>query len=425
MLTRGKIGFIAGLSGFVLLQFMDPPGGMSELAWKTATIAFLMGLWWITEPVPNSIVALLPMILFPMMGISSVTKAAAPFADPIIYLFLGGFLLAQAMQHWNLHKRLALSIIRVVGVSPARLVLGFMIASAFLSMWVSNSATAMLMLPIAVSVLTLFEQEGMIGKHADAFALSIFLGVAFACSIGGMGTIIGTPPNAFLAGFMQRNWNIEIGFMQWMLIGVPLVVISLPVCYLLLTKVLYPVPAQPGSNAEAVINGYWSHMGPMTRQEKMVAVVFGLTALSWIFRPLLTDVIPGLSDTTIAVIAAVSLFFLPSGKTEEGDRFLLDWRYCKELPWEVLILFGGGLSLANMMADSGLSAWIGESTKFLSGIHPFLFLLLSTLCIILLTEVTSNSATAAAFVPIFSSVAFGISKHPLMLTIPIVLYPPD
>jgi sodium-dependent dicarboxylate transporter 2/3/5 len=178
---------------------------MSELAWKTATIAFLMGLWWITEPAPNSIVALLPMILLPMMGISSVTKAAAPFADPIIYLFLGGFLLAQAMQHWNLHKRLALSIIRVVGVSPARLVLGFMIASAFLSMWVSNSATAMLMLPIAVSVLTLFEQEGMIGKHADAFALSIFLGVAFACSIGGMGTIIGTPPNTFLAGFMQRN----------------------------------------------------------------------------------------------------------------------------------------------------------------------------------------------------------------------------
>jgi sodium-dependent dicarboxylate transporter 2/3/5 len=421
MTLRAKIGLIAGILGFLVLQYLPAPEGMSPEAWKTATIAFLMGLWWITEPVPNSAVALLPIVLFPMMGISTITKAAAPFADPIIYLFLGGFLLAEAMQHWNLHKRLAISIIKIVGTSPARLVLGFMAASAFLSMWVSNSATTMMMLPIAASVLALFEAEKMLGKHAGAFAISIFLGVAFAASIGGMATLIGTPPNAFLAGFMQRNWNIEIGFVQWMLIGVPLVLITLPVCYVLLAKILYPVPDCCTENAADLIQDYWKKLGPMSRQEKMVAVVFGLTALSWIFRPVLSDVIPGLSDTSIAVIAALTLFFLPSGVKEGEDRFLLDWRYCKELPWEVLILFGGGLSLANMMADSGLSAWIGESTKFLSFVHPFVFMLVSTGCIILLTEITSNSATAAAFVPIFSSVAIGIDKHPLLLTIPIVL----
>lgn len=421
MTLRSKIGLLLGIFGFLVLQWIPAPEGMSGIAWKTATVAFLMGVWWITEPVPNASVALLPIVLFPMMGISSITKAAAPFADPVIYLFLGGFLLAQAMQHWNLHKRLAISIIRIIGASPSRLVLGFMLASAFLSMWVSNSATTMMMLPIAASVLALFDAEGMLGKQSGKFAISLFLGVAYASSIGGMGTLIGTPPNAFLAGFMQRNWSMEIGFVQWMLIGVPLVVITIPICFLLLTKVLYPVKTEFPIDSEKVIHDYWVNLGPMSRQEKSVAVIFCATALAWIFRPLLSDFIPGLSDTGIAVISALLLFFIPSGVKEGEDKFLLDWRYCKELPWEVLILFGGGLSLANMMGESGLSAWIGESTRFLSFIHPFLFLTIITAAIVFLTEITSNSATAAAFVPIFSSVAFGLGLHPLALTVPLVI----
>jgi sodium-dependent dicarboxylate transporter 2/3/5 len=333
---------------------------------------------------------------------------------------MGGFLIAVAMQRWDLHRRIALTIVRYVGVQPTSIVVGFIIASAFLSMWVSNTATALMMLPIGLSVIRL-TQDAV--AEADAptpthFSLVLVLCIAYACNIGGIGTLVGTPPNAFLAGFMLETYNVEIGFAQWMIVGLPLVFVSLPITYYLLTWI-YPLEIKEIPGGRALINQQIERLGPMSDAERKVGLVFAGTALLWIVRPLLTDLIPGLSDAGVAMTAGLALFLIPTHT--ESNAHLLNWEEAEKLPWGVLILFGGGLSLADAISTTGLATWIGQGVSSYGTWPVLLIVLLSVATIVFLTEITSNTATSAAFLPILASAAIGIGQNPFLLVIPAAL----
>ncbi|MDZ7806326.1 MAG: DASS family sodium-coupled anion symporter [Gracilimonas sp.] len=333
-----------------MILWLPAPEGLSDAAWKTAAVTLLMGIWWISEAIPIAATALIPIALFPILDIVSISEATTPYANPLIFLFMGGFIIALAMERWNLHNRIALSIINVVGVKPSSIIIGFIIASAFLSLWVSNTATAIMMLPIALSILNLNTDDESEGR--TNFEIVLLLCIAYACNIGGIGTLIGTPPNALLAGFMLENYGYEISFFRWMQVGLPMVLISLPLMYLILTKMVYPIKIDVLPGGAELIAEKIRRLGKISVQEKRVAVIFVLTAMLWMFRPLLTDLLPGLSDAGIAIGASVLLFVLPAGGSEK--RGLLVWDETKKLPWGVLILFGGGLSMASAINETGI-----------------------------------------------------------------------
>lgn len=407
---------------FAAMVFLPAPEGMPQEAWRTAAVGSLMAIWWVTEAIPIPATALLPLVLFPLLGILSIDAAAAPYANPVIYLFLGGFLIAAAMQRWDLHKRIALIVILWVGTEPVRLVGGFMLATGFLSMWVSNTATAVMMLPIGLSVIhrALPPVDGVPRDPGDSnFAIALMLGIAYAASIGGLATLIGTPPNALLAGYMRESYGVQIGFGQWMLLGVPLVLVGLPLSWIILTKVAYPIKLKGIPGGAESIRLELRKLGGWTAGERRVAVVFAAAALLWIFRPLLEAWAPGLSDTGIAIGAALVLFLLPIDLSR--GRFVLEWQDARALPWDVLVLFGGGLSLAAAISATGLAEWIGGALAGLQVLPTIALILAVTLVVIFLTELTSNTATAAAFLPILGSLAIGIGENPLLLAVPAAL----
>lgn len=415
MKNKGKFpGLITGLAAFFILLWMPAPEGLSAAAWKTAAVTLLMGIWWITEAIPIAATALVPIALFPILDIVSISDATTPYANPLIFLFMGGFIIAMAMERWNLHNRIALSIIGVVGVKPSSIIIGFIIASAFLSLWVSNTATAIMMLPIALSILNLIGKEGSEG--VSNFEIVLLLSIAYACNIGGIGTLIGTPPNALLAGFMLENYGYEISFFRWMQIGIPMVLVSLPLMYVILTKLIYPIKIDVLPGGAELISEKIKSLGKISIQEARVAIIFSLTALLWMFRPLLSDLLPGLSDAGIAIGASVLLFVLPAGGSEE--RGLLIWEDTKKLPWGVLILFGGGLSMASAINKTGLATWIGSGIGSFSTWPVWIIVILVVILIVFLTEMTSNTASTAAFLPILASVAIGLGENPLLLAIP-------
>ncbi len=412
-----RAGLIGGILVFVILLFLPVPEGLSDAAWKTAAVTILMGIWWITEAIPISATALLPIVLFPVLGVFSIGDATGPYANPLIFLFMGGFVIALAMEKWNLHKRIAISIVNYVGIKPSSIIIGFIIASAFLSMWVSNTATAIMMLPIAMSILELLDKNDKSAKIN--FEIVLVLTIAYACNIGGMGTLIGTPPNALLAGFVLENYNIEISFLDWMMVGVPIMLVSLPLMYFILTKFVYPIKIKELPGGKELIQSQMEKLGNISNQEKKVAVVFVSAALLWMFRPLLSSVIPGLSDAGIAIGAAVAFFMIPANSEE--NRFLLKWSDTKRLPWGVLILFGGGLSMASAISSTGLATWIGSGIGSLNTWPIILIILIVIALIVFLTEMTSNTASTAAFLPILASVAIGLGENPFLLAIPTVL----
>ncbi|UEM23539.1 SLC13 family permease [Skermanella mucosa] len=426
---RSLLAVGAGFLLFVVMLLLPPPAGMSETAWTVAAVAILMAAWWVTEALPLAATALIPIVAFPLLGVATSREAATPYADPLIFLFLGGFVLGLGLQRWNLHRRIALTIISWVGTQPARLVGGFMLATAFLSMWVSNTATAVMMLPVALSVIALLQNDRSSDARGDAdgalaagrrnFAVSLLLAVAYGASIGGLATLIGTPPNALLAAYMARTYQVEIGFAQWMMVGVPLVLVMLALTWALLTQVVFRTPAGAIKGAMSAVGSEIASLGPMSRPEKLVGMVFVATAAAWILRPLLSDFIPGLDDTVIAMASALLLFLIPSGSDRGG--FLMDWDTARGIPWGVLLLFGGGLSLASAISDSGLAEWLGQTLGLLGSWPVILVMLVATLAVIFLTELTSNTATAAAFLPLVGSVAVGIGMDPFMLTMPVAL----
>jgi sodium-dependent dicarboxylate transporter 2/3/5 len=402
-------------------------GALPPAARATAAVACFMAFLWITEAIPLAATALLPLVLFPVCGVMPLRDAARPYAHEFVFLFLGGFLLALAMERWNLHRRIALLCLRAFGARPDRLVAGFMFSTAMLSMWISNTACTMMMLPIALGVIDRLgrDQEG---PGADHFGICMLLGIAYAASIGGVGTLIGTPPNVFLAGFLETTYGIELGFGRWMLIGLPLVVVFLPLTWLVLTRLLYPMPRLGPSEGEAFVESEYAELGPMSGAEKRVLVVFAATVLLWLTRePLqswqaLVQRLPGigqLTDAGVALTAALVLFLLPADR--RGEEAVLDWRTAEKLPWGVLLLFGGGLSLAAGFRESGLASWISQLAAHVHALPLAVIVLLIVSGIVFLTELTSNTATAATFLPVLAGVAEGLQRDPLLLVVPAAL----
>ena len=423
--TRHAVGLILGALAFFGIASSPAPDGLSQAGWYTAAIAALIAIWWVTEALPLSATALLPLLLFPVLGVVSIKEAAIPYANPIIFLMLGGFIIALGMQRWNLHRRIALSIVALVGSHPANVIGGFMIAAAAISMWVFNTTTTVMMVPIALSVID-FIERGMRDNpahraQARTFATALMIGIAYGATIGGMGTLIGTAPNAVLAGFMSETYGVDVGFLDWMMVGVPMILIMLPATWLILTRVAFPIrlPDVPGQ-AE-VIRDELKAMGPMSRGERTVAAIVAVTAILWVFRPFIDDFLPGiaLNDTSIAMFGALAMFVVPV-EPKKGV-FVLNGEWARKLPWGVVILFGGGLSLAGGIKASGLADWIGGGTGGLAGLPTIIVVLSIVVLMVLLTEITSNTATTATFLPIVAVVAVSIGENPLLLIFPTVL----
>jgi sodium-dependent dicarboxylate transporter 2/3/5 len=399
-----------------LLTLLSPPWftGMSANAWLITGLTGWMALWWITEPVPIPVTALLPIVIVPLLSLDSIGNVTAPYAHPLIFLFLGGFVLSIAMERWNLHKRIALMTMLLVGSKPSQQIAGIMLVTAFLSMWMSNTATAVMMLPIGLSIIAMQQEQGI---SNDNFAKAILLSIAYAASIGGVATLIGTPPNALLAAYLERSYQLQLSFSDWMLFGVPLSISLLLVCWFWLTQVHFRLDNIATIDSRTMYRKKLSALGAMHNAEKLVFAVFILAAFCWIFRGPLSQ-LSGikLDDTLIAVFAATLLFVLPVSLSS-GQR-ILQWEDCQNLPWGVLLLFGGGLTLATQIDNAGLSGYIAGQIGQLGSINLLLLIVLVTTVIIFLTEITSNTATAAAFLPLLGPVAVSLDTSAAMLVIP-------
>jgi len=397
--------------------------GLDHAGRATAALAVWMGVWWMTEAIALYATALLPLAVLPLTDALPIRETAHEQEDELIFLFMGGFLLALSMQRWGLDRRTAWLALAVVGTRPHRIVGGFMAMTAVFSMWVSNTATAVMMLPIAVSVIDLARREGGEGAPSPDFTPSLLLGIAYAASIGGVGTLIGTPPNLFLASFLKNQLDLEIGFAQWMAIGLPLVAVFLPLTWWLLTRVLYPVRREPLPGGEALARDARAEQGPMQRGEWATLGVFTAAAGAWVFRPLLERVeiagarpLAGLTDPGIAILAALALFVIPVDRRRLV--FVMSWETAVKLPWGLLLLFGGGLSLAAGIQANGVGEFLGQQMGALAGVPPVVLVLVVVAGMIFLTELTSNTATTAALVPILAALAPGLGVSPLLLAVP-------
>ncbi len=439
--SRQSIGLLLGPISFLGIYITSPFELAPEAAAVFASTAWVV-IWWVTEAIPIPVTSLLPIVLFPLTGVMTVGSATGPYADPIVFLLLGGFLIALAIERWNLHHRLSLLIIATVGTSGKGLVFGFMMATAFLSMWISNTATAMMMVPIGAAVIVeltaiggrrtppldredLIEPndpldvEGELLHQFDggpfelpntSFGLSLMLGIAYGASIGGAATLIGSPPNAVLAGVAESSLGIEIGFLEWMLVGVPIAIVFLLITWLLLVVLLRPtIDRQPGRTD--VIEKQLDELGSMTTGERRVLAVFGLVASGWILRPfVLQPVFPMLTDAMIAIAGAILVFLVPV----DGER-MLDWEYTSRVPWGVLLLLGAGFSIARGFQESGLDSVVADAITGFGITELTGMILLIATVVIFLTNVTSNTATASLFMPITLSIGLAIGVTPLTL----------
>jgi sodium-dependent dicarboxylate transporter 2/3/5 len=412
------IGLFAGPGLAIAMSLIGAPAGLEPIGWYTAAIALWMAVWWMSEAVPLAATALVPLALFPLTGIDTLEKTASSYAHPLIFLFLGGFIIACAMGRWQLHSRLAWWVLHFVGSGPAAIIAGIMATTAFLSMWISNTATAMVMLPIGQSIVASMAERSGDRSLSAPFSAALMLGIAYSATIGGMGTLIGTPPNALLAGYMQDAHGVEIGFADWMLVGVPAVLILLPVTWVLLTKIAFRIPWH--ADYGVALNELPTP-GPMSREEKFVTVIMVLVALAWLTRPLIERILPDLplSDTGIAITGAIALFAIPV--RPKAGTFLLDWSDLKELRWDVLILFGGGLALASAIGSTGLSEWIGLLIADLEALPNWLMILVVMTVIVYLGELASNTAIAAVFLPVACAAAVCMGESALTLALPVAL----
>ncbi len=416
---RQTIGFFGGIALLVLTIVTSPPAGLSPEGWRTAGAGLLMALFWITEPIPIPVTALLPLVLFPALGLGDIRATAAPYANPIIYLFLGGFIIALAMQRWHLHRRIAIALVGRLGTRPAAIVGGFLLTSGLISMWVSNTATTLMMLPIAMSVVHLMPAPDTGTSRLGDFPTALLLSIAYGATSGGMATLIGTPPNALLAAYVGEVYGLTIGFGQWMLLGVPVAIAALGVVYVVLTRVMFRLGTEEVPGMAALLAEERDRLGPMSRGEAAAGVVFVLTALGWVFQPLIARAIPLVSDTTIAIAGALALFMIPVN-LRRGE-FVMTWDATRSLPWGVLLLFGGGLSLAGNIEAHGLATWLGQLARELQHLPTLAVLSIVAFGILLLTELTSNTATAATFLPIAGALALSLGENPMLFLVPTAL----
>ena len=405
---------LAGPAALVAFLLLPVPAGLTPPAWYMLGVTLWMAIWWIAEAVPIPATALLPIVLFPLLGILPAAEATQAYANHLIYLFMGGFMIAVAMERWQLHRRLALHVIRAVGTAPARLVLGFMLATALLSMWISNTATAMLMVTIGMAVL----RQLLPGDDGfdSPLGTALMLGIAYAASIGGVATLIGTPPNAVLAAVLDHTYGIDLQFGTWMRFALPLSLVMLLLSWWYLTRLAFPLKdVQSGESAQH-IEAELRKLGRASAAEKRVAVVFGAVALLWIFRGLIEWApLQAVKDSTIAIAGALLLFVLPAGDSDNSR--LLDWQTAVRIPWDIIILFGGGLSLAAGFSETGLTAWLAEQLRVLQGAPLPLLILGTGALVIFLTEVTSNTATASLMLPVVAALAHALQVPPLLLMV--------
>ncbi|MDY6983681.1 MAG: SLC13 family permease, partial [Pseudomonadota bacterium] len=463
---RQKTGLVLGPLLFIAMLLLPVPEGMNAPALRVAAVALLMASWWMTEALAIPVTALLPIILFPLLGVMPTARVTLAYGDQVLFLFMGGFIIAIAMQRWNLHRRLALTVVCKVGSSPERLVLGMMLATALLSMWVSNTATAMMMTPVAIAVIEStrrakqeHREDGMqaagnslkgntaAGNSSpgaqDNFAIALMLSIAYAASIGGFSTLVGTPPNAIFVGQLDRLYDQQVGFLDWMLMAAPISACVLVLCWFLVTRVFYRMPDAQVANSAAgdYIARELAAMGPMSRAEKRVALVFLCVAVAWVARGFLDQLTPEsllwplfgalltapawdmVSDSAIAMAGAFLLFIVPAGirRNDTHDGFLMDWDSAVKLPWDVILLMGGGFALAEAFIVTGLTEWLAGQFGVLQGMPVFVLTLLIVVFVVFIGEMTSNAATATMFIPVMGALAVSMDMPPLTLMVPTVL----
>ncbi len=395
------LGLAAGLAGLAL----PPPEGLDPVAWRAAGLGLLMAAWWLTEALPLAATALVPLALFPLAGIAEMREVAGAYAHPLIVLFLGGFLVARALERWGVHWAVASALLSRIGGGPGRAVAGLMAATAFLSLWISNTAATLVMAPIATAIAAARAED-------DRFAAAALLGVAYAATIGGMGSLIGTPPNALLAAYAEERHGIAIGFAEWAAVGLPVALLLLPLAWALLTLVVFPLRG----GAVALPEAARAALGVPGRR---VALVGGLAALALVLRPLADGLWPGagITDAGIAILAGLLLFALPSGAPEGGR--LLDWETARGLRWDVLILFGGGLALADAIEGTGLAVWLADRAGLLAGLPVWAVVLGLAAAVVAIGELASNTGVAAIFLPVAGATALGLGMAPLELALPV------
>lgn len=431
-MNKQWIGLILGPLLYGLIYTLGDFEGLSLEGQAVLAATCWMAVWWVTEAVPIAVTALLPLVLFPLSGAMSIKATGATYGHPIIFLFVGGFMIATAIERWNLHRRVALGIIAKIGSEPKSIILGFMVATGFLSMWISNTATTIMMVPIGIAIVTQLGSKEE--EDNQSFAKALLLGIAYSASIGGIATLIGTPTNVIFTGVVLERYGVEISFATWMLFATPIAVFLLFVCWYYLVNIGFQLKPMDDNNKDglAKIKEYQAALGVMTYEEKVVISVFGVVALSWMTRSfLLNPLMPALTDTIIAIIGAISLFIIPAKNqlpkregvdialddVDDSPATILDWETAVKIPWGVILLFGGGLSLANAFEASQLAAWIGEKIALVGTMPLFLLLLALIASVNFLTEITSNVATVSMILPVLAALAISIGVHPYVLMI--------
>lgn len=417
-----RVALFAGPLLFLLVAFIPAPAGMTYAAQITAAITLWIAVWWITEPINSAATSLLPLVLFPLSGVMPLKSISGEYGNEIIFLFIAGFFLGKTIEKWNLHRRIALSMVAWLGTSPSRMVLGFMVATAFISMWISNTATAVMMTPVAIAV---GHNVGTASRHSANFNKTLLLGVGYACSIGGLATMIGTPTNAIFISFAQAKFGETVSFWKWFLLGLPFATALLLICWQLLIR-MFPLAEKmdEGAHSRETIQAELAAMGPITRPEWRLMAIFGAVVLSWITGSLLWyKWVPNCNDTVVAIAGAILLFITPSGHqtmnnqqpATNNDQALLDWDTALKIPWGIVLLFGGGLALAKGFDASGLANWMGEQLKGLNNLPHVVILGTVLVVVVVLSEVASNIATASMMMPVLAALALSIGAHPFGL----------
>jgi len=414
-----KVGFLLGPILFLIILFF-PKEIINPIADHVIAVAAWMICWWVTEAVSISVTALIPLTIFPLVDIVPIAEVAKSYAHPIVFLFFGGFIIALALEKVNLHRRIALSILKLTGTNADGVVLGFMLATALMSMWISNTASTVVMLPIALSVIKLLiNDEDGFTKNDQNFALSIMLGIAFSANIGGMATIVGTPPNMVMVGVMKDQYDIDIGFFNWMMLGVPFAIVMLSIAYFFIVKVFYPNNLGQLKASGNIIDAELKKLGKVSRAEKVVLVIFLTTAFLWMIRSKLEVYFPQITDTGISMLGALALFVFPLDF--KNGKFTLDWKDTSKLPWGILILFGGGLALAGGLKTAGLIDLIGNTIAQQEGLSIFMITTLLIFVMLFMTELMSNVALVNIFVPVVAGIAIGLQVPVLQIVIPVTL----
>jgi len=410
-----KTATVIGPMGCLLINLLFSPEGLSQAGVAILASTFWVAIWWIFEVTDIAVTALLPIILFPLTGGLGLSETTSSYGHKFIFLYMGGFFVAIAIEKWNLHKRIALNIISTIGTSISMITLGFMLATAFMSMWISNTATSVMMLPIGLAIIKqLKDHPDTEENENELFGKMLMLGIAYSASIGGMATLFGTPPNLVFAGIVKEMYDVEISFAKWLSIGLPLSIVLLCTAWVYLTKFAFNIKMQEFPGGAEEISRLKEDLGPMSSGEKIVSLVFFCTAFMLILRQWLQNFIPNLDDTIIAMTAGVILCILPSANKDEN---ILTWKEAVKMPWGVLILFGGGMALATGFTSSGLAVWIGGQFELFAQLPLFALIFVLILSVNLLTEITSNMATTAMLLPILAPIALTIDVHPFLLMI--------